>query len=113
MSRAVTVAGNRTSDVSYLYGTDGIRISAREDVHENGSTSTRITSYLIDAQNQLFFELPPSAFFLPIRSAASVASPSGNRHRRHRQPDPEDRLHHRSRPHQSIHPASGGCKPSE
>ena len=41
----------RVDTIGYRYGTDGIRISARQDVTENGTTTTEITNYLIDANN--------------------------------------------------------------
>ena len=46
----------RTDTIGYRYGTDGIRISARQDVTQNGVTTTEITSYLIDAANHTGYQ---------------------------------------------------------
>ncbi len=47
---------SRVDTIGYRYGTDGIRISARQDVTENGTTTTEITSYLIDAANHTGYQ---------------------------------------------------------
>ncbi len=47
---------SRVDTIGYRYGTDGIRISARQDVTENGTTTTEITNYLIDASNHTGYQ---------------------------------------------------------
>ena len=47
---------SRVDTIGYRYGTDGIRISARQDVTENSVTTTEITNYLIDANNQTGYQ---------------------------------------------------------